>query len=107
MPRLLLTSYAFAACSAVSKFLHARKELALVPYDKATPTDNVLFMAEMLAPPKEQVLAFLNNTGRKPMRKAFAVLILYKENPPKCMQVRLHTPSECRVPVESVTEGNH
>lgn len=60
----------------MSKFLHSRQELGLVPYDEAEPTDNVLFMAEMLAPPKAQVLAYLNKTGPKPERKAFAVVLL-------------------------------
>ncbi|KAM5205317.1 diamine oxidase [copper-containing] [Hipposideros larvatus] len=67
---------------AVQSFLWSRKELRLEPSRASTIAKNSVFLIEMLLPKKQQVLKFLDNGQRHPVREARAVVFFGAQEHP-------------------------
>lgn len=67
---------------AVRNFLWSQKELRLEPSRTATIAKNSVFLIEMLLPKKQQVLKFLDNGQRHPIREARAVIFFGAQEHP-------------------------
>ncbi|CAL8468966.1 g8507 [Coccomyxa elongata] len=70
--------------AAVRNYLFSQSDLNLTRSDEATPASNVIYLLELLPPPKSPALAFLDSGGAvpPPPRQARAVLYLgYMEDP--------------------------
>lgn len=53
-------------CMQVRSYLFAQSDLNLTRSDEATPASNVIYLLELLPPPKAPALAFLDSGGAVP-----------------------------------------
>ncbi|ELK05181.1 Amiloride-sensitive amine oxidase [copper-containing] [Pteropus alecto] len=66
----------------VRSFLWARKELRLQPSRASAIAKNSVFLIEMLLPKKHQVLKYLDNGQRRPVREARAIIFFGDQEHP-------------------------
>ncbi|XP_039717164.1 diamine oxidase [copper-containing] isoform X2 [Pteropus medius] len=66
----------------VHSFLWARKELRLQPSRASAIAKNSVFLIEMLLPKKHQVLKYLDNGQRRPVREARAIIFFGDQEHP-------------------------
>ncbi|XP_062977670.1 amiloride-sensitive amine oxidase [copper-containing] [Elgaria multicarinata webbii] len=71
---------------AVRTFLMSRPELELKPSTGGSLAKNSLFLVELLAPKKSQALSYLDLGGRRPRRRARAVVFLGTGDQPRVME---------------------
>ncbi|XP_037691759.1 amiloride-sensitive amine oxidase [copper-containing] [Choloepus didactylus] len=67
---------------AVHSFLQSKKDLKLESSKALTMAKNSVFLVEMLLPRKQQVLKFLDGSGRRPVREARAVIFFGAQEKP-------------------------
>ncbi|KAM6214950.1 diamine oxidase [copper-containing] [Rhynchocyon petersi] len=67
---------------AVHNFLWSQKELALERANTSTMVKNSIFLIEMLLPKKQQVLKFLDEDKRRPVREARAIIFFGAQEKP-------------------------
>lgn len=68
--------------TAVRDYLLDQTELKLVKYDEAVIKSNYIYSVQLLPPPKDETLAYLDGIGDKPRRRAIAVVFHGADNPP-------------------------
>ena len=68
--------------TAVRDYLMQQPELGLTKYEEATVNSNYIYLVQLSPPSKDEVLAYLDNDGAKPKRKAVAVVFHGAADPP-------------------------
>ncbi|KAJ7379719.1 amine oxidase [Desmophyllum pertusum] len=68
--------------TAVRDYLLKQTALKLTEFANATVASNYIYLIQLLPPPKDEVLDYLDSDGAKPERKAVAVVFHGATNPP-------------------------
>ncbi|XP_068700535.1 diamine oxidase [copper-containing]-like [Montipora foliosa] len=68
--------------NAVRKYLLNQTQLRLTIFEKAAVNSNFIYSVQLLPPPKDEALAYLDGNGDKPERKAVAVVFRGADDPP-------------------------
>jgi Cu2+-containing amine oxidase len=76
--------------TAVYDYVLAQPDLNLTSHaDNATLYDNKVYMIELIAPPKDEVLAYLDEGGPMPAREALVIVIAGATVPPEVVEYKV------------------
>ena len=74
----------------IIRFLKHNTSLDLTDSDKATTSDNYIYMMEVIQPTKDSMLEYLQNGGSKPERKALVVILEGANTPqPRVVEIQV------------------
>ena len=91
--------------TAVRDYMLGQKLLNLTPYNEATVSSNYIYQIQFFPPPKDAVLAFLDNGGAKPERNAIVVVFGGATDPPRVEEYIVKPSTEPTDHKERIVEG--